>query len=250
MTSNQALAAQLLAMADDELILGHRGSEWTGHAPILEEDIAFSNIAQDEIGHANIWYTLLQDLTGDVPDHLVFFRGPSEYRNVQMVELPRGDWAFSMLRQYLFDAAEAVRLARLVESHYRPLAEAAAKIRTEEIYHYRHTQAWITRLGLGTDESHQRLQTALNALWAFALQMFVPLPGEAELVEQAILPNAARVQAAWLDLVMAHLAAAGLLVPTDGIAKVVQRSEHSPHLAPLLEDMQMVARLEAPGAEW
>jgi ring-1,2-phenylacetyl-CoA epoxidase subunit PaaC len=157
-------AAYLLALADDELILGHRDSEWTGHAPILEEDIAFANIAQDEIGHASLWYGLVQRLGGAEPDRLVFFRPPSEYRNAPLVELPKGDWAFSMLRQYLFDAAEAQRLPLLAASAHRPLAEAAAKIRTEEIYHLRHTQAWIERLAQGTAESHGRTQAALDLL--------------------------------------------------------------------------------------
>ena len=96
----------MVALADDELILAHRNSEWTGHGPILEEDIAFSNIAQDEMGHATLWYNILQKETGETPDQMVFFRDAAAYRNVQMVELPKGDWAFSMLRQYLFDAAE------------------------------------------------------------------------------------------------------------------------------------------------
>ena len=97
----QALAAKLLALADDEFLLGHRDSEWCGHAPILEEDIAFANIAQDEIGHASLWLNLYKDLTGDDPDRLLFFREAADYRNAQLCELPKGDWAFTMMRQYL-----------------------------------------------------------------------------------------------------------------------------------------------------
>ena len=173
-----ALADYLLALADDELILGHRNSEWTGHAPILEEDIAFANLAQDEIGHARLWYGLVNDLGGPEPDRLVFFRSAAEYRNAPILELPKGDWAFSMLRQYLFDVGEAQRLPLLAGSPHRPLAEAAAKIRTEEIYHLRHTHAWIERLAQGTQESHRRVQAALDLLWPFAVQLFQPLPGE------------------------------------------------------------------------
>ncbi|MFQ5576791.1 MAG: 1,2-phenylacetyl-CoA epoxidase subunit PaaC, partial [Anaerolineae bacterium] len=176
----QALIKTLLAMADDELILAHRNSEWTGHAPILEEDIAFSNIAQDELGHAVLWYGLLADLSAEdpqtYPDRLAFFRDAPDYRNLQLVELPKGDWAFTIVRQYLFDAAEAVRLPQLARSEYAPLAEIAAKIQREEIYHYRHTAAWLKRLGLGTEESHCRMQTALNALWPYTGQLFAPLP--------------------------------------------------------------------------
>jgi hypothetical protein len=112
---DQAVAAHLLAMADDELILGHRNSEWTGHAPILEEDIAFTNIALDELGHARLWYELHGVLTGASTDRLVFFRNAAAYRNVRLVELPRGDWAFTMLRQYLFDSFEVVRAELLLE---------------------------------------------------------------------------------------------------------------------------------------
>ncbi len=104
-----ALCRRLLMMADDELILGHRNSEWAGHAPILEEDIAFANIAQDEMGHAAIWYRILSDITGDSADKLVFFRDATEYRNCQLVELPKGDWARTIVRQYLFDSFELVR---------------------------------------------------------------------------------------------------------------------------------------------
>ncbi|MCL4257815.1 MAG: phenylacetate-CoA oxygenase subunit PaaC [Anaerolineales bacterium] len=152
-----ALSGYLIALADDELILGHRDSEWTGHAPILEEDIAFANLALDEIGHAKLWYELAADLLGEdkttYPDKLVYFREPAQFRNMQLVELPKGDWAFSTLRQYLFDAFEALRLEALSQSSYTPLAEIAARIRTEELYHLRHSQAWVPRLGLGTQDS-------------------------------------------------------------------------------------------------
>ena len=147
----------ILSLADDELILGHRDSEWCGHAPILEEDIAFANLALDEIGHANLWYGLLAGILEQdpltYPDQLVYFRRPNDYRNIQMVELPNGDWAFSMLRQYLLDAAELVRLNALAQSQFIPLAEVAAKILKEELYHHRHSSAWVRRLGLGTATS-------------------------------------------------------------------------------------------------
>jgi ring-1,2-phenylacetyl-CoA epoxidase subunit PaaC len=168
-----AVAEIALSMADDELILAHRDSEWTGHAPILEEDIAFSNIAQDELGHASLWYDLCSSISGEDPDRLVFFRSADDYRNVQLVELPIGDWALTIARQYLFDAYELVNLANLANSNHKPLADIAGKIRTEELYHYRHTSSWVRRLGLGTDESNRRTQLALEALWPFAGQLFV-----------------------------------------------------------------------------
>ena len=246
----RAIAAQLLAMADDELILGHRDSEWTGHAPILEEDIALSNIAQDELGHAILWHSLRKEITGDEPDVVVFWRDAQAYRNAQMVELPKGDYAFTMVRQYLFDAAETVRLARLADSAYRPIAEAAAKIRTEEIYHVRHTSAWMKRLGLGTEESNRRTQTALDELWAYALQLFVPLPEAASLVANGIVPEASEAQAAWEETVTPFLRHAGLIVPRTRHPIALSREQHTEYLAALLAEMQEVARLEGPEVRW
>jgi ring-1,2-phenylacetyl-CoA epoxidase subunit PaaC len=257
----------LLAMGDDELLLGHRDSEWCGQAPILEEDIAFANLALDEIGHAAIWYTLLAGLRGanpdTYPDELVYRRPALEFRNVQMVELPRRDWAFSMLRQYLFDSAEMARLAGLSSSSYPPLAGAAEKIIKEEQYHLRHSRAWVQRLGLGSDESHARLQTALNELWPYTRQLWAAHewaahewaahewaahPEEEELVTAGVLPASASLQDAWEAQVLPLLESCGLSLPVlEG--PVPLRSEHTPHLALLVDEMQSVARLE-PGAGW
>ena len=130
-----ALVARLTAMADDELILSHRNAEWTGHAPLLEEDIALANLAQDELGHATTIYGLVEELTGESPDKLAFFRDAEAFRNVQLVELPKGDWAFTMLRQYLFDVYEHVLYEALLKSSYQPLADVVTKFRGEELYH-------------------------------------------------------------------------------------------------------------------
>ena len=242
-TIQQLLTQKLLAMADDELILAHRNSEWIGHAPILEEDIALANIAQDELGHANIWYELRETFTNEEPDKLVFFRDAADFRNVQMMELPIGDWAFTMLRQYLFDAYELLLLDKLQHSSYQPLAEACAKIRNEEIYHLRHTSNWIKRLGLGTEESNRRTQTALDALWPYAQQLFVPLRGESVLVGEKVVPNLARLQESWLERIRPFLTAAHLTIPMNQTPSANNRSEHTNHLTTLLADMQKVARL-------
>ena len=243
-----ALSEYVLALADDELVLGHRNSEWTGHAPILEEDIAFSNIAQDEIGHAAIWYNLLSDLSGDSPDELIFFRAPDAYRNVQLVELPKGDWAFSMMRQYLFDAVEMVRTPRLMASLCQPIAEAAAKIRPEELYHYRHTSSWIQRLGLGTEESNRRTQNALDVLWPAAAQMFTPTPEEDVLVEARYLPPALELKRDWDRLVIPFLETAGLRIPVTVAPITSSREQHTPSLTELLAELQEVARLDTEAA--
>lgn len=246
----KSLAERLLAMADDEFILAHRNSEWAGHGPILEEDIAFANIALDEMGHAAIWYGLRGELTGDDTDRLVFFRNPGEYRNAQMVELPKGDWGFSMLRQYLFDAAESVTLRHLAASSYRPLSEAAAKIATEEIYHLRHTGLWLRRLGLGTAESHARTQSALDTLWPYARQLFTLLPSDAMLVSDGIIPDADLLYREWKTLAQQFLAECDLFFPEDSLPRRdISRAEHTEHLMALLSEMQSVARLD-PTAEW
>ena len=256
-----ALGAYLLALGDDELILGHRDSEWCSHAPILEEDIAFANLALDEIGHASLWYGLYAELAGEdpdtYPDRLAFFRRPEEYRSIQLVELPNGDWAFSMLRQFLFDAAEKIRLEALADSAYAPLAEAAAKVRREEIYHYRHTQAWMKRLGLGTSESRERLQNALNALWPYTNQLFAPAENEKVLATEGFIPDSEESAASWSDLVVPFLKDCGVAVPEKGTDRAdrlsgserLDRRHHTPHLKTLLSEMQAVARAE-PQAAW
>lgn len=249
----QAIAAKLLAMADDELMLGHRGSEWSGHGPILEEDIAFSNIALDEIGHATLWYRALAELTGEDPethpDRLVFFRGAPEWRSLPLVELPKGDWAFTLTRQYLFDAFELARCEALAGSAFGPIAGAAAKIQKEETYDEHHTRAWTARLGLGTAESNRRMQAALTELWPYALQLFDPIEGEELLVEAGIAPDPAAVREAWEARVRAHLTASDLHPPETPEAVAHGRVNYGPYREPLLADMQEVARL-APGAAW
>ncbi|MCB8966498.1 MAG: phenylacetate-CoA oxygenase subunit PaaC [Ardenticatenaceae bacterium] len=244
-----ALSTWLLAMADDQLILAHRNSEWIGHGPILEEDIALANIAQDELGHARLLYELYAALTGDDPDKLVFFRETAVYRSTQFVEYPKGDWAFTMLRQYLFDAAEMVLLTQLVDSTYQPLAQAAAKMRNEELYHYRHSSAWLKRLGLGTAESNQRTQTALDTLWPLAQQLFVPLPAAEFLTTDGVIPPATVWQEAWEQVVRPFLHNCDLAIPTAAAPPTADRAIHSPYLAPLLAEMQEVARFD-PEATW
>lgn len=244
-----ALVARLTALADDELVLAHRNAEWTGHAPILEEDIALANLAQDELGHAIVWFGLLETLTGTSADALAMFRPPPAFRNVQLVELPRGDWALTMLRQYLFDAYEAVLYPALVVSAYAPLAAAAQKMRREELYHLRHTRIWVERLGLGTDESNGRMQAALDALWPYCVQLFMPLPTDGVLVTGDDFPAIDALRAEWLAQVVPHLMRSGLRVPPARVEPVPDRAEHTPHLADLLADMQRVARSD-PAATW
>lgn len=243
-----ALADRVLALADDELILAHRNSEWTGHAPILEEDIALANIAQDELGHATLWFGVREKLTGDKPDRLAFFRDASDFRNVQLVALPRGDWALTMLRQFLFDAYEQALLPALAKSGYPALAAAARKMIPEEMYHWRHTTTWARRLGLGTAESNGRLQAALKTLWPYTAQLWVPMTGDESLAAAGLWPEMAPLHEKWTAVVEPFLDEVELTLP-ESAPVTVDRSVRGEHLAPLLAEMQSVARSD-PEAAW
>lgn len=249
---NPNLAKYLIALADDELICGHRLSEWTGHAPILEEDIAFANLALDEIGHARLWLELSavqgEEDVEKAPDKQVFFRKAEQFRNLQMLELPNRDWAFSMLRQYLFDSLESVRLGNLKNSSENTLAEIANKIAIEETYHLRHSQAWMKRLALGTEESAMRSQRALDALWPYTKQLGVEIEGEAELVGEGITFSSADIENQWREQVEPFLGDdCELKIPDISDTPILTRSVHTEHLENLLRDMQEVARIEPEG---
>ena len=249
----------LYCLADDELILGHRNAEWTGIAPILEEDIAFSSMAQDEIGHALTYYRLLNDLGESDPDTLAFRRDADAFRCAHLVEWPREDWAFSIVRQFLYDAAESVRLAALTGSSYTPLAHAARKLAGEEKYHFMHGRAWVARLGAAPDESRARMQAALDRAFPLALGLFESSEGEGEIAAQGLQPPEAELRARWLALVAPIMHDAELRAPlvaaNGGWQPTVPASEggragrHTEHLVRLLEDMQLVYRSD-PGAEW
>lgn len=246
----QALAAYITAIADDEMILGHRASEWTGLAPVLEADIALSSIAQDEMGHARTWYELLEPLTGETPDQMVFLRPWQAFRNAQLSELPRGDWGFTLMRHYLHDVAEQVRLDALAESSYEPIAQVARKLRVEEKYHLIHGRTWIAKLGRATDESHRRMQAALDQAYPYALGLFEPSEDEEALVADGLVPPSAVLMEWWVPEVVAFLTDAGLAVPHD--ARPIlggRRGEHTEHLEALVSAMQLLEQI-APPETW
>lgn len=247
-----ALVDQLTAMADDELILGHRDAQWTGHAPILEEDIALANLAQDEIGHAITWYGLRSAIDGSDPDHLVFFRDAPRFLNSWLVELPRGDWAFTMLRQFLFDTYEAELLARLARSSFEPLARAAAKIGREELFHLRHSGLWLERLAKGTAESQERLLKALATAWPLMPQLLAPMQGTPELHTAGIWPDPDELGEAVLNSARAVLddvgATAGPRPRTGG--PPARRGTHAAHFDELIATLQSVARADQEAVLW
>jgi ring-1,2-phenylacetyl-CoA epoxidase subunit PaaC len=179
---------------------------------------------------------------------LVFFRNPEDYRNVQMVELPNADWAYTMTRQFLFDAYELVNLANLQQSHSKPLADVAGKIRNEELYHFRHTSSWMRRLGLGTVESNRRTQLALEALWPFTSQLFSYSPEIDVLLGAGQISSRERLKQEWEAIVLPYLHDAGLQIPEVEPIEAL-RNEHTEHLSDLLMEMQEIAR-EDPTAQW
>jgi ring-1,2-phenylacetyl-CoA epoxidase subunit PaaC len=187
--TREALAELLLTVADDEFVIGFWDSEWTGIAPMLEEDVATSSIAQDEIGHAKALYELLAELTDGDADAIAYRRDADEYRHASLLNHRRGDWAFSVARRWLYETADAARLAALAESSHAGLAALAGKMRREETYHLLHAEAWVRRLSAGAREGRERLSTALVTLWPDAQQVFAPLDGEEALLRSAILPE-------------------------------------------------------------
>ena len=248
----------LLSLGDDEFILGYWDSEWTGVAPMLEEDVACSSIAQDEIGHARLFYQQVEALIGTPADRLAYGRQPDEYRQVQLVDYARGDWAFTIARQFLYDTADAIRLASLRTSAYVLLAQDIVKIEREETYHQMHVHVWLQRLANGTAEGRQRLENALEHLWPDALGMFERFPGEDVLLEKGILTvSSEQFQQQWLGSIAPTFERFHLPFPVQGsayqptiAARVGGRTgQHNEDFHALWNQMTMVYHLE-PQAQW
>jgi ring-1,2-phenylacetyl-CoA epoxidase subunit PaaC len=218
----------LLAVADDELILGHRHSQWTGWAPHIEEDLAFSSIAQDEMAHARMLYELAGPMTGLDADALALGREAGEYRNAWLCERPNGDWGYTIARQYLYDTADALRVATLAESGWKDLADLMGVIALEETYHRDHAVTWFQRLAGGPSlTARERFAEGLGAAIGEAIALFEPLPGEEQLVQDGTLARSNEemltqwlgdvgeaLEASSLDYVLARHGAMGEMVPT------------------------------------
>lgn len=245
-----AVVDLLYRLADDELIIGHRNSEWTGHAPILEADIAFSSMAQDEMGHAQVYYQMLHKLGEADPDTLAFGRKARQFRCASLVALPKADWGFSVLRQFLYDAAETVRLSAYTSSSLRPLSQLAVKLRGEEKYHLMHGRSWVLRLGDATPDSHRIMQSALNTAYPHALGLFEPTEYDETLAQAEISPREDDLRKQFESAVAPVLQAAGLDVPTAARAVFGGRvGKHPEALKELLEQMQCVYNID-PTAKW
>ncbi|WP_114778671.1 1,2-phenylacetyl-CoA epoxidase subunit PaaC [Botryobacter ruber] len=248
-----ALKDLLFKLADDQLVLGHRNSEWTGLGPILEEDIAFSSMAQDKIGHSLAFYTLLHEELGEQdPDTLAFTRPATEFHNSQLVELPNGEYDFSLIRHFLYDNAEIIRFESLSQSSYTPVAKVATKLKGEIKYHVLHANTWLTNLGSSTEEAILRLQSSLNELLPYALGMFEQSKYEAELIADGIYSGEEAIKTEWLKRIKNVLAKTDLQLPDpDTTAPVLggRYGTHTPHLQALIDEMSEVFKCD-PGAEW
>jgi ring-1,2-phenylacetyl-CoA epoxidase subunit PaaC len=239
-----------LRLADTTLVLGHRLSEWTGQAPMLEEELALANAALDLIGQARSLYAHAAALEGQGrgEDDLAYLRDAPDYRNWLIAELPNGDFARTMLRQFFVAAFLHPYWQALMASRDATLAAIAAKAEKETAYHLRHAGEWVIRLGDGTEESHRRMQEALEELWPYTGEMF---EADAPLIEAGLAPDPAALRPGWEAMVARVLAEATLPLPPPGawMQSGGRRGVHTEHLGHLLAVMQHLPR-SYPGAVW
>jgi ring-1,2-phenylacetyl-CoA epoxidase subunit PaaC len=248
---NIAIKELLYKIADDLLIQGHRNSEWTGFGPLLEEDIAFSSMAQDKVGQSQALYTILQQMGEQHPDTVAFMRNADQFHNCILVELPNGEYDFSLIRHFLFDTALAIRFDMLTTSSFKPLAELSVKIRGELKYHTLHANTWIKQLGSATPESISRLQRSLDLAWPYALGIFEESPYETQLIASGIFGGEKLLYDEWLKRIQQIIDKTQLKLPKDSAQGIYggRVGKHSEHLQPLLDEMSEVFKID-PGAEW
>lgn len=244
------LVLQLLRRADDALILGHRVSEWTGHAPMIEEELALANVALDLIGQARALYQHAGTLSGHSEDQLAYLRDAPAWHNLLLVELPNGDFAVTIARLMLFSAFVDPFWRAAVTSTETTVAAIAAKAEKETAYHLRHASEWLIRLGDGTAESHRRAQAAVDDLWPYTGELFATDAADASLIAAGVIPDPGLFRTSWNDTVEAVLRRATLIRPADGWMQSGGRSgRHTEHLGHLLSEMQHLQRTY-PGATW
>lgn len=252
MTRDEAFLQFLLRMGDNTLILGHRVSEWCGHAPVLEEDIALANTALDLIGQTQMWLGLAGEVDGGKSaDDLAFLRDAWDFRNVLLVEVPNDDFGRTLMRQFLFDAWHSIMLGRLMTSSDERVAAIAAKASKEVTYHLERSGDTVVGLGDGTKESHARMQDALDYLWPYVGEMFASDEVDAQMVAAGIAPNPVDLREEYDALVERILNQATLTVPESRFAHKGGRDGrmHTEHLGHLLTQMQWLQRAY-PGAKW
>ena len=242
----------LLRLGDSDLVLAQRLSEWVGKGPVLEEDIALANVGLDLLGQARMWLTYAGEVEGAGRDEdaLAFRRDAHQFRNALLCEQPNGDFADTMARQFLYDHWHALALASLADSRDERVAAIASKAAKEVAYHVERSTDWVIRLGDGTDHSHARMQAAIDALWPYAGELFVPDAVDAAMAQQRIGPDLEALASPWRTSVEAALAEATLAVPSDDWAQRGGRQgRHTEHLGHLLTEMQFLQRAY-PDARW
>jgi ring-1,2-phenylacetyl-CoA epoxidase subunit PaaC len=249
---NSALFKYTLRLGDNALILAQRLSEWTGHGPFLEEDLALTNIALDTFGTANSFLTYAAQVEGKgrTEDALAYFRNDREFLNTLLVEQSNGDYAKTLVRQVFIDAFNLLFYKELAKSKDETLAGIAQKAIKEVTYHYRHTSAWVVRFGDGTEESHERAQNAVNELWRFTGELFEMDEIEESLLKDGIAVNTKLLKAAWEKQITELLSKATLTLPETAFMQTGGRNGvHTEHLGFLLAEMQSLPRM-LPDAKW
>ena len=250
--SKQDLVNYAIALGDDSLTLGHRLSEWSSNAPFLEEDLALSNVALDFIGRAKMFYTYAGEAegAGRSEDDFAYLRDCRDYRNLLICELPIGDFADTMARQFLIDVYEVSFYTALMESADETLAAIAAKAIKESRYHLRRSKEWVKRLGDGTEESHQRIQRAFDNVWGYTDELFEVDEAEQGLINAGIAVDRPALKAGWERQVQAVLTEATLEAPDDQWSiRGGRDGMHTEHLGYLLAELQFMQRAY-PGLEW
>lgn len=253
LTRDEAFLQFLLRMGDNTLILGHRVSEWCGHAPVLEEDIALANTALDLIGQTQFWLGLAGEVQGEgkSADDIAFLRDVWDFRNLLLVEVPNGDFGHTLMRQFLFDAWHAIQLGRLLKSSDTRVAAIAEKTSKEVAYHLERSADTVVGLGDGTEESHRRMQEALDYLWPYVGEMFQSDDVDAAMVAAGIAPDPADLRDEYDALIGRVLADATLTIPDSRFGHKGGRTGkmHTEYLGHLLTQMQWLQRAY-PGANW
>jgi ring-1,2-phenylacetyl-CoA epoxidase subunit PaaC len=250
--SETPLVLYALRRADDALILGHRLSEWCGHAPALEEDMALANMGLDLLGQARELYSYAAKVEGkdNDEDKFAYLRDVRQYRNLLLLEQPNGDFARTMVRQFFYSAFADLYWRAMMKSGDPTLAAIAAKSEKESAYHVRHSSEWMVRLGDGTDESHARAQTAIDDLWPLTGEMFEVDDSERGLIDSGVAVDPASLRPQWLNTVLSVLNEATLTLPKgDWMQQGGRSGRHSEHLGHLLSELQSMQRT-FPGATW
>jgi ring-1,2-phenylacetyl-CoA epoxidase subunit PaaC len=246
------LVLYTLRRADDALILGHRLSEWCGHGPMLEEDMALSNIALDLIGQARALYAYAAEVEGNDnnEDRFAYLRDVRQYRNLLLVERPNGDFAKTIVRQLFYSAFADLYWRGMMNSGDATLAAIAARSEKESAYHLRHASEWIIRLGDGTEESHARAQAAIDDLWAFTGEMFSVDDSERSLIASGVAVDPLALEPNWMTTISEVVREAMLTLPeNDWMQQGGRDGRHSEHLGHLLSELQYMQR-SFPGASW